>query len=146
LVNKEDVMTTSDEVIKQIKKQKHKVKEYVENNGYFSIMNNTKWKELINDIHDLKFPPAYCVKDILANNNPQMISKPTYWGDWALELLYPCFWIEWMEIAPYYYKHRGKLIEDELIDETKEVLEILERNNIPYELNGKNILIYGYKK
>ncbi|TYQ15890.1 UNVERIFIED_CONTAM: hypothetical protein Cloal_2385 [Acetivibrio alkalicellulosi] len=30
-----------------------------------------------------------------------------------------------MEIAHYYYKYRGKLIDDELIDETNEVLEIL---------------------
>ena len=43
----------SDEVLRMIKKQKQKVKEFIEKNGYFSIMNNTKWKELINDIHDL---------------------------------------------------------------------------------------------
>ena len=136
----------SDEVLRRIKKQKQKIQEFIEKNGYFSIMNNTKWKELINHIHDLKFPPAYCLKDILSEDIPQMVLKPTYWGDWSLELLYPFFWIEWMEIAPYYYKHKGNLLDDELIDETEEVIEILKRHHIPYELKEKNIMIYGYKK
>lgn len=92
----------SDEVLRRIKKQKQKVQEFIEKNDYFSIMNNTKWKELINDIHDLKFPPSYCLKDILLEDIPKMVLKPTYWGDWSIELLYPFFWIEWMEISPYY--------------------------------------------
>lgn len=32
----------SDDVLKRIKKQKQKVKEFIEKNGFFSIMNNTK--------------------------------------------------------------------------------------------------------
>ncbi|WP_367277834.1 DUF6678 family protein [Clostridium sp.] len=42
-----------------------------------------------------------------------------------------------MEISPYYYKHKGDLLDDELIDETEEVIEIIKRHNIPYELKGK---------
>lgn len=38
----------SDQVLKMIEKQNQKVNEFIEKNGYFSIMNNTKWKELIN--------------------------------------------------------------------------------------------------
>lgn len=136
----------NEEWLKQIEKLKSKVKEFVEKNGYFSLMNDTKWKELLNDIHSLEFPPAFCLKDILSEEVPQIVIKPTYWGDWSLELLYPFFSIEWMEISPYYYNHRGNLIESELIDETEEVLGILKRNNIPYEVKGKNIVIYGYKK
>ena len=45
-------------------------------------------EELIKDIHDLKFPPAYCLKDILSEDIPKMVLKPTYWGEWSLELIY----------------------------------------------------------
>jgi len=139
-------MSSSEDYNILLQKRKNAVEKYIGDNGFFSIMNNTKWIELINGIHCLEFPPAYCTKDILSNKNPQIVPKPTYWGDWELALLYPFFGIEWMEIAPYYYKHKGNMVEDEFIDETKEVLEILDRNSIPYELCGKNIRIYGYKK
>lgn len=72
--------------------------------------------------------------------------KPTYWGDWSYENFYPFFDIELLQITPYYYKYQGKLIDDREIDETEDMITLLEKCRIFYEQKQKIIIIYGYKK
>jgi len=67
-------------------------------------------------------------------------------GDWSDEALTPFYEIEWIRIRPAYRQHRGKLIDDETIDETKDFLSILNTYSIPYETSNGTYIIYGYKR
>lgn len=116
----------------------------------YSIMNNTKWKELQNAmIHDLPFPPPYKMKTIGEKETVDHIFDKDVWyhGDWTDECL--CFGdyknIEWIKVRPRYIQHQGKYVTDKLIDETEKFIEILIKYNIPYEEENGTFLISGYK-
>ncbi|WP_025028241.1 DUF6678 family protein [Caldalkalibacillus mannanilyticus] len=110
------------------------------------IMNNTKWKELQSAvINTLPFPPPYQVKYVL-EETPEPISFDNdvwYFGDWneGLSLFYS---VEWIRVRPRYLKHRGVLIDDELIDITVEFLRVLHHLNIPYIEESNSYYIFGY--
>lgn len=124
-----------------------KVISLVEQKNMFSIMNNTKWRELQKSVQKLPFPPPYIMKLITDKNEPQSFDKDVWYiGDWNDEVLFPFFNIEWIKVRPRYVKHRGQLIDDEIIDETELFIEILEKYSIPYEEENGTFLIYGYKK
>ncbi|MDR3353716.1 MAG: hypothetical protein LBO21_01605 [Synergistaceae bacterium] len=80
-----------------------------------------------------------------------MSDAPRYVGDWS------GFWdggealplflnIEWLEVLPRNGKHRGRLIADEVLDETDAFIALLKRINIPDEEKNGRVVIYGYKK
>ncbi|SFD01760.1 DUF6678 family protein [Clostridium uliginosum] len=132
-----------------LEKYKKKVANVVEQKKMFSVMNQTKWKELRNAmINDLPFPPPYICKDILFDDLklPAFDKDVTYIGNWDYEMLYPFVGIQWIKIRPRYLKHRGRLIDGELIDETEEFISVLKRYSIPYEEENRVFTIYGYKE
>lgn len=143
-INKENrKMTDKNQKAEQYKE---KINNYLGINGYYSLMNNTKWRRLLTSISILKFPPAYCIKRIFTKKIEELNRKPTYWGDWSYENFYPFFDIELLQITPYYYKYQGKLIDDREIDETEDMITLLEKCRIFYEQKQKIIIIYDYKK
>lgn len=131
---------------------KEKVNKIIADKNLTSYMNDTKWLELQNAIADLPFPPPYSLKlviDYHISNEPTQLSyAPQYIGDWSSywnEGLPPFFNIEWIKVCPRYGKFRGRIINDEILDETEEFITILKKYNIPYEKDKENFIIYGYK-
>lgn len=53
--------------------------------------------------------------------------------------------LEWIKVRPRYLKYRGRLIEPEMIDASEKFEEILQRYQIPYEMENGMYCIYGYK-
>ena len=131
------------------KSRKELVLEQIEERGLVSYMNTTKWKELQNAIDDLPFPPPYVLKDVCKDeaNVPKFDEDVSYWGLWSDEGL--CwghyFAIEWIKVRPRYTRHRGQLVEPEIIEITDEFVEILKKYNIPYEEENGVYTIYGYR-
>lgn len=125
-----------------------KIRLIVEERGLYSLMNNTKWKELITAIKE-KIPDIPIKYKILFEEE-----APTYYwtmaGDEHFEYLNMKS-IEWFRISCEIkeIKHRGKLIEDKLIiyDKRAEIYEILKNFNIPYEYDEieNAFVVYGYK-
>ena len=116
--------------------------------GYVSVMNDTKWHELCHAItSELPFAPAYQRKDITATEpDPQSFEKDVhYFGDWT-EGIRPFYSIEWIRIRPRYLKHRGQLIEPEIIDEEPQLLSLLQRLKTPFQKHGDSIFIFGFTK
>ena len=125
-----------------------KIRLIVEERGLYSLMNNTKWKELISAIKEKipNIPIKY--KTLFEEEAPT-----NFWtmaGDEYFEYLNMVS-IEWFRISCEIkeIKHRGRLIEDKLIiyDKRAEIYEILKNFNIPYEYDEieNAFVIYGYK-
>lgn len=129
-------------------KFKHKILSIVEQKGYGSVMNNTKWRELQEGMKALPFPPPYQWK-LVHEDEPyptEFLQDVWYLGDWGDTVLWPFYQIEWVCVRPRYTKHVGRLVEPELIDEMPEFLAVLQKHNIPYEEDGSGgFVIYGYR-
>ena len=137
-----------DECIAVLKKE---VAEIVSRKNLSSVMNDTKWIELQIAIDSLPFPPSFIMKCVTYDDDYPigiLSDAPRYLGDWSSyweEGLAPFFNIEWIKVRPRYGKFRGRLIADEILDETNEFIAILEKLSIPYENEEGTILIYGYR-
>jgi len=135
-----------------IVKLRQQVREIVKRRNLSSVMNDTKWLELQKGIEGLPFPPAYNDKLILwdkAKFSFKDIEKePAYTGDWSnfWEEGMPIFFtIEWLEIRPKLRKNQGRLVPPKIVDETEELINLLNRLHIPFEQENGTIIIYGYK-
>ncbi len=123
----------------------------VEKRGLGSYMNDTKWLELQKGVNSLPFPPAYFEKRISDKEfgyNVSNIENPNFYGDWSpfyMEGMPVFFDIEYMIIMPRYIKGRGMLVKGKVIDISKEFKELLLKNNINFEMENNNYVIYGYK-
>lgn len=133
-------------------KQRQQVKKMEIERKLSSLMNDTKWLELQKGIKNLPFAPAYNAKLILWNedevNFGNFNEEPSYYGNWSNyweEGLPIFFTIEWLEIRPKYKKYQGRLVPPKIIDETKELINLLNNLNIPFENKNGSIFIYGYK-
>ena len=128
---------------------KRKVFNIIKQRNLCSYMNDTKWEELRYSMYyDMPFSPPYDIKYIdIDHSTGDDINKDMYFGgDWYEPfLLYGYVAIEWIKIKPVILKHRGCLIPPEVIDETQELINILEEYNIPYTEENNIFTIYGYK-
>jgi len=132
---------------KSLEKLKSKVNIIISQKQMYSVMNDTKWKELQQAINELLFPPPYELKYVTDEEDPLEFNEDvTYIGDWSDEPLTPFFRIEWIKVRPRYRKYRGRLIQEELVDETEEFIYLLKKYYIPYEEKQGTFIIYGYRK
>ena len=130
------------------------IKSFVEEKSLVSYMNNTKWRELVNDL--MEKAPWDCVqyKTLFEKNAPE---PDVFWnlhgdedfnfGSKTLDLSE----IEWMKIkhVETVREHIGLLVPDKIqtIDHKSLILEILQKHSIPYEYNEteQTFIIYGYR-
>ncbi|WP_020532571.1 DUF6678 family protein [Flexithrix dorotheae] len=149
LFEKYKYLTEKDE---DIVKLKQKVSKIIKSRNLSSIMNDTKWLELQQNIDSLPFPPAYNEKLILKDKAvftfKDFKDPPKYQGDWSSfwqEGLPIFFTIEWLEIRATQQIHQGRLVPPKIIDATKALVQLLNKLNIPFEQESDIITIYGYK-
>lgn len=133
-----------------IKSLHEKVTQVIQQRNLYSIMNTTKWTELISSIiQEMPFPPAFVVKYLTSDIEPSIdVSACNYYGDWTGENFPPLeyyFNIEWIKVQPRYCKYRGQLVSSEIVDGSKEFEAILNKFHIPYEIENGVYCIYGYK-
>ena len=126
---------------------KDEVMKIVSEKQLHSVMNITMWRDLLDAVKALPFPPPYQLKCVnVKEPTPAVFDHDVwYWGDWSDEAFTPFYAIEWICVRPTYKKHRGKLIDDALIDETSEFMSALDRHAIPYKTDNGAFFIYGYK-
>ena len=129
---------------------REKIKLFVEENGLASFMNNTKWRELINDI--MEKAPWECVQYKTLFEK----SAPNYFWDLRYDenLVYKALdlsEIEWMKIkhVQTICEYIGRLVPDkiETYDHKSLFLEILQKHSIPYEYDEseQTFIVYGYR-
>lgn len=138
----------------KVDKLRKKAVSVVEKRNLCSYMNATKWKELRNAMWDeMPFPPPFILKTIFEKECAEeryFQTDVTFLGDWDEGFLYDnyldmWFVIEWIKVRPRYLKEKGRLIKPELIDATKQFVDILIKYNIPYEEKDGVYCIFGYR-
>ncbi|MEH7549846.1 DUF6678 family protein [Neobacillus vireti] len=125
---------------------KQKVQTVLNKKQLSSIMNNTKWEQLLKSVKDtLPFRPSYQVKYVLEDTPyPEKFEDDEWYvGDWDYGLR-PFYTVEWIRVRPRLVKHRGRLIQPEIIDITEEFVSILQKLRIPFVREDNTICIYGY--
>lgn len=135
------------------KTDKEKARKIIEDKQLTSYMNNTKWNVLLDIVNNrLSFPPAFIYKtlfDMPDSNFLKTISKiPSYFGDYSYEgLEYKHYLIEWIRITPKYAVNKGGRLASkiEIQDESEEFKRELKKEHILYEVDGNDVLIYGYR-
>ncbi|WP_410494095.1 DUF6678 family protein [Cellulophaga sp. Z1A5H] len=55
------------------------------------------------------------------------------------------FYIEYLIIIPIHKEYVGKLVKDKTIDSSEKLKDVLIKNNIPFETDTNNFIVYGYK-
>lgn len=139
------------------KDHKEKIMSIITSRGLCSTMNDTKWRELKMGVSAIPFCPPFIIKTVDEEETAyhQFDEDVSFHGDWGLYLedylggdMYatPFYAVEYIKVRPRYKKHRGRLVSDEIIDETMEFLAILERYNIPFEASNGTFIIYGYRR
>lgn len=131
---------------------KQKVLKIVSKRGLGSYMNTTKWLRLQKEVEKLPFPPNYYAKLITDETfdfkNIIELQNSSCLGDWSpyyMEGMPLFFSIEYLIVIPKHAKFQGRLVTNKIIDITPEFKLILEQNNIPFEMENGNFIIYGYK-
>lgn len=120
----------------------------VEQKGFVSYMNNTKWHELFNALSQKLPNIEFQYKSIFDEAEPDVYWE--YYGDEELKYM-NLAQIEWLKIRHTVnnYKHIGVLVppEVEIHDKKDSVLEILEQYSIPYQYieEEQAFIVYGYK-
>jgi hypothetical protein len=125
---------------------KKKVIRIIDEKQMYSVMNDTKWRELQSAVlESLPFPPPFQIKDVLGKEPfPKDFEEDVwYLGDW-IEGLNPFYSIEWIRVRPRYLKNIGKLLPQTRIDITEEFKSILLKCSIPFKEDKDTIYIYGY--
>ncbi|MCY7007946.1 hypothetical protein OCK72_04645 [Fusobacterium simiae] len=133
---------------KNKKTPSEKIRLIVEKRKLYSLMNNTKWRELIKAIKEEMYDIPIKYKTLFEEKSPSC-----YWtmaGDEHFEYLNMAS-VEWFKISTEIkvLKSRGRLIEDKFIvyDKKAELHQILERFHIPFEYDEEEnaFVVYGYR-
>jgi len=122
------------------------VRAAVEARGLVTLMNDTKWRELISAVNSrLPFRPAFQLKTVLCDTPyPERFEEDvTYGCDWfdGHESFY---WIEWLRVRPTILRHRGKMLAPQKEDIEEAFVKILCEVGIPHRKTCGCIEIRGY--
>lgn len=113
---------------------------YLERENLASLMNNTKWRELIAAIQGVaRYRPRFRVKCV-REGEPAADS----W-DGSFPLHVPTFrHIEWLELDPIMRTRRGAIVPDLTEDFSTPIEVALAMAGVPFERVGSAIRIVGY--
>jgi hypothetical protein len=113
--------------------------------GLTSVMNDTRWDRLQQLIRNLPFPPPYQYKSVLMEEPypPSFDEDVAYLGGELCEIG-PFDEIEWIRFRPRYLRHRGRLIEPDIVDCADAFRAALTEARIPFEERDESIWVFGY--
>lgn len=116
-----------------------KLKGYIESENIASVLNNTKWERLFNELKKIEFALDFQRKD-LDEFEPNS-------DDWDSDLYHVfggCEQIEWLNIRALIRHSKGSLVKPKIEDNTSLLLKILQQSGVPYCMHNDGIRIWGY--
>lgn len=130
------------------KTQSDKIQDVIQQKQLTSYMNNTKWKELFDEIRQIdRLPIMY--KTIFDDTVPKF-----YWtiaGDEYFDFMNKAL-IEWFKISGSIkeYENIGRLLDPKVVQYSvsDKIVAILQKHSICYEYDeiDNSYVIYGYRK
>jgi hypothetical protein len=117
------------------------VQRYIEEHQLVSIMNNTKWRELVAAItSEGSFDPPVKIRYIFDADNVGGFS-PVWWEEVEADGFEQ---IEWLMISPVKEVPVGALVGSKQTDYTDFIRSGLDKHSIPYTLTAGIFLVKGY--
>ena len=109
-----------------------RTRRHVEREGLCSLMNDTKWEELVEAMRSVPgFNPRFSQKHVRS-------SEPANWdGEWFYHLR-PFSVVEWVDIDPFDRSCNPPT------DHTTEIEETLRKILVPFSREGAMLRIWGY--
>ena len=100
--------------------------------------NNTKWNELISEIREWKpWQPSYRSKWVNG--------YVSHWDtEWYYHLPFPFIGVQWLDIGTHQEIITGQLIENEIIDHSKKIINLLNNIGLSFATAGDFIRVWGY--
>jgi len=121
----------------------NELKNYLTKNGLFSFMNNTKWKKIIHEINSKDgYEPQVNIEYVMNHKNWKELYSKVWWNEVEKEGFE---YIKVLRINPIEKIHRGKLIEDKIMDHSEFITQSLKKHNVSIEKIDGIFLVYGYK-
>lgn len=116
-----------------------KLTEIIMERQLVSVMNQTKWRELCQELaQNNELDPDVRLKYLYSD---QVFGfSPVWWN----EVLREASAIEWLDFNPIKLKPRYGLIPAKETDISNEIIQILKKYNIPYSVEQSYIRVWGY--
>ena len=115
------------------------LKHYLESEQIVSVMNNTKWNRLFEELEHIADLLRFRRKDLRDRE-----SIPLHWGRDFYHVSGGQEVIEWLEISAVLERHRGQLAEPSIEDNSQTLLAALHRSGVPYCVSENVIRVWGY--
>jgi hypothetical protein len=131
--------------------ERNRIRRILGEQGLASFMNDTKWRALCESIHQLPFRPAYQVKVLGMEPEPDLQYAPEHEHNWATDPESMLgLHIEWMKIAPRLkiVIQRGHLLDPviRIVDVTSELIALFKKLRLPFVEQDGFIILYGHGK
>ena len=124
----------------QYKSRKKYLNQIINNDQLTGAMNTTKWNELFNELNKIEELISYRIQDIDGTWFPEDKSYTAeieqIWGDFKAN--------KFMEINCIIKEEIGRLVKPIEHDLSKQIIDIVESLNIPYEKTKNGIRVIGY--
>lgn len=124
-------------------KDAQRLARYIEREQLVSLLNNTKWREVIHAIQSIAgYVPRFRVKELRA---PE--PTDTEWDhSFPYHVPHQFNVIEWLEFDPVVRIPRGQLVAPQTNDCTDALIAALHAVSVPFEQRRSYIRIWGYSR
>ncbi|MFT5777649.1 MAG: hypothetical protein ACI837_000597 [Crocinitomicaceae bacterium] len=117
-----------------------KIDKYIQDHKLSSIMNNTKWKEMISAItSNSDYAPSVNIKTFFYPESKGY--NPVWWEEVERDGFE---YIERVNINPISEEYLGRLVESQKTDHSEFIINALDGKNIPYKIYDGIISVSGY--
>ncbi|WP_125784677.1 DUF6678 family protein [Pseudoalteromonas rubra] len=119
-------------------KIKEEARRFIYERNLVGAANNTKWNELISEIREWKpWQPSYRSKWV----NGYI----SYWDtEWYYHLPFPFVGVQWLDIGTHQEVMTGQLIENEIIDHSEKIINLLDNIGFSFAISDDFIRVWGY--
>ncbi len=114
-----------------------KLIKYLQKEKITSVLNNTKWNRLFEELQSVGVYLKFQRKDLLE-------SESLYWDSDIYHVFGGVEVIEWLTISGVEEIPQGRLLKPKVIDNSELVEKAICKANLPYSIEGSDFRVWGY--
>ena len=120
-------------------KVKSKLTKYLEENQISSVLNDTKWERLFEQLREIEEILDFQRKDLDAPEPDE-----SYWDGDFYHVMGEWQRIEWLNIRALVSESKGTLLQPVVTDRTDSLIQALEKAGTPFERLKGGVRVWGY--